>query len=255
MKLTHEFVIPVPPEQAWPVLLDIERIGPCLPGATITSVDGDDFTGEVKVKVGPIQVTYGGSARFSERDESAKRATIDARGKETRGSGTASATVIAELHTHADGTKVTVVTNLAITGKPAQFGRGVMQEVGNKLLGQFASCLADKLAGGGSAAASGAADDPPVAADSRAARPAAEAVAPSSNGANPSAAPTPPAPTTPAPPARPPVAGGRSSSPAAAAEPIDLLDVAGASIAKRVLPLLLALGAVLATIAWRRSRR
>ncbi len=146
MELDHEFTVPVPVAEAWPVLLDVERIAPCMPGATVTSVTGDEFAGKVKVKVGPITVTYGGTASFLETDESARRAVIEARGKETRGTGTATAKVTAQLHDEGDATRVTVHTDLAVTGKPAQFGRGVMADVGAKLLGQFADCLAQQLA-------------------------------------------------------------------------------------------------------------
>jgi len=146
MKLDHEFTVPVPAAQAWPVLLDIERIAPCMPGATVTKVDGDDIEGTVKVKVGPITVTYGGSATFLEKDESARRAVVEARARETRGTGTATARVTAQLFDEGDRSRVAVTTDLAITGKPAQFGRGVMNDVGAKLLGRFADCLAAQLA-------------------------------------------------------------------------------------------------------------
>ena len=147
MQLTHSFTVPVGVDEAFAVLLDIERIGPCMPGATIESVDEDEFTGRVKVRVGPMQLTYRGQASFTEVDEERYRAKIVARGKETRGTGTADATVTAELRAHGDETEVSVVTDLAVTGKPAQFGRGVMSDVGSKLLDQFATCLAEELAG------------------------------------------------------------------------------------------------------------
>jgi uncharacterized protein len=145
MRLDHEFSVPVSAAQAWPVLLDIDRIAPCMPGATITKVDGDDFEGTVKVKVGPITVTYGGTAGFLEKDESQRIAVLEARGKETRGSGTATARVTAQLFDEGATSRVAVTTDLSITGKPAQFGRGVMVDVGNKLLGRFADCLAKEL--------------------------------------------------------------------------------------------------------------
>jgi carbon monoxide dehydrogenase subunit G len=143
--LDHEFTVPVPPAQAWPVLLDVERTGPCLPGATITKVDGRDFEGKVKVKVGPITVTYGGAATFTDIDDDQHRAVIVAKGKEVRGAGTANATIITQLHDQGGSTRVTVHTELAITGRPAQFGRGMMADVGTKLLGRFADCLAGQL--------------------------------------------------------------------------------------------------------------
>src|SRR4051794_33588437 len=147
MKLEHEFTVPTSVDEAWKVLLDVERVAPCMPGATLLTVDGDDFTGTVKVKVGPIQVTYKGQAKFAELDESAHRAVIEASGKEARGSGTAAATVTAILTSAgAASTTVKVETDLNVTGRPAQFGRGVMAEVGGKLIGQFAKCLAEELA-------------------------------------------------------------------------------------------------------------
>lgn len=161
MQLEHELTVPVPVARAWDVLLDVERIAPCMPGATVDSFDGEIIEGRVKVKVGPIQVTYTGTARFVEKDEADRRAVIDASAKETRGAGTARATITAVLHDDgANTTRVTVTTDLAITGKPAQFGRGVMAEVGNKLLGQFADCLADELSGEPAAPASVAASVP-----------------------------------------------------------------------------------------------
>ncbi len=148
MQLDHEFTIPVPVAEAWPVLLDVERIAPCMPGATVTKVDGTNIEGTVKVKVGPITVSYNGTATFLETDEAGRRVVLEARGKESRGSGTASARVTAVLHDEGDKTRATVNTDLSITGKPAQFGRGVMADVGNKLLGQFSDCLARKLTAG-----------------------------------------------------------------------------------------------------------
>ena len=176
MKLEHEFRVPVPISQAWDVLLDVERIAPCMPGATVESFDGETVNGRVKVKVGPIQVTYNGTARFIEKNEPGRRVTLDASGKEARGSGTAKATIVAVLQGDGDSTKVNVTTDLAITGKPAQFGRGVMVEVGNKLLGRFADCLAEEIGMGssGDPAGSATADD----------RPAAEAAAPAGAGGN-----------------------------------------------------------------------
>jgi carbon monoxide dehydrogenase subunit G len=130
------------------VLLDIERIAPCMPGAALDSVDGDDFTGRVKVKLGPINLTYQGKASFIEKDEAAHKAVIDARGKDQRGNGTAAAVVTAKLAAEGAITRVDVLTDLNITGRPAQFGRGVMTDVGNKLLGQFADKLAAQLGEG-----------------------------------------------------------------------------------------------------------
>jgi carbon monoxide dehydrogenase subunit G len=148
VQLENSFTVPVPVDEAWRVLLDIERIAPCMPGAALDSVSGDDFTGRVKVKLGPINLTYQGKASFIEKDEAAHRAVIDARGKDQRGNGTAAAVVTAKLKAEGSITRVDVLTDLNITGRPAQFGRGVMTDVGNKLLGQFADKLAAQLGEG-----------------------------------------------------------------------------------------------------------
>ncbi|MCZ2815649.1 SRPBCC family protein [Modestobacter sp. VKM Ac-2984] len=148
MQLENAFTVPVPIDEAWRVLLDIERIAPCMPGAALDSVTGDDFTGRVKVKLGPINLTYQGKASFVEKDDEAHRAVIDARGKDQRGNGTAAAVITATLAAEGDTTRVDVLTDLNITGRPAQFGRGVMTDVGNKLLGQFADKLSAQLASG-----------------------------------------------------------------------------------------------------------
>src|SRR3954469_24921040 len=145
MKLEHEFTVPTSVDEAWQVLLDVERVAPCMPGATLTSVDGDEFTGTVKVKVGPITVTYNGEARFVSKDDATHRAVIEAKGKESRGSGTAGATVTTQLVGEGSTTKVRVETDLNVTGRPAQFGRGVMSEVAAKLIDQFAKCLEDEI--------------------------------------------------------------------------------------------------------------
>ena len=148
MQLENSFTVPVPIDEAWRVLLDIERIAPCMPGAALDSVTGDDVTGRVKVKLGPINLTYQGKASFVEKDEAAHRAVIDGRGKDQRGNGTAAALITAQLKGEGNTTRVDVVTDLNITGRPAQFGRGVMTDVGNKLLGQFADKLAAQLGEG-----------------------------------------------------------------------------------------------------------
>ncbi|MFS4094481.1 SRPBCC family protein [Streptomyces sp. AF1A] len=145
MELNHEFTVPVPVDDAWRALLDIERVAPCLPGATVEDYDGKTVTGSVKVKVGPVTVTYRGTAVFEEQDEAAHRMVLVASGRETRGQGTARATVTATLVERDGGTAVSVRTDLTVTGRPAQFGRGVLAEVGDRLVGQFATCLADRL--------------------------------------------------------------------------------------------------------------
>lgn len=234
MKLEHTFTVPVPPEQAFVVLQDIERIGPCMPGASIDSVDGDHFSGKVKVKIGPIQVTYAGQAEYASIDAEALSATINARGKEARGSGTANATISATLTAVADGTEAHVVTDLAITGRPAQFGRGVMEEVGQKLITQFADCLATKL--GEDDGAAGDAEPEPGSA-------AAPVAGSTGNGSSGSVRP-------------PSVPGATGPTQPASAEPeaIDLLDVAGGSVAKRLGPLLGGVVVVLLIVRWLRRR-
>lgn len=154
MELNNEFRVAVPAAKTWEVLTDVERVAPCLPGATLLSVDGDDFTGAVKVKVGPITVSYKGDATFQEKDTAAQRVVLKANGKETRGNGTASAIVTAQLKDEgADSTLVVVTTDLAISGKAAQFGRGVLADVAGSLIDQFARSLEAELLGGKAPAA------------------------------------------------------------------------------------------------------
>ncbi|MCW6010466.1 SRPBCC family protein [Micromonospora sp. CPCC 205371] len=147
MRLDHSFTVPVGVDEAWQVLLDVPRVAPCMPGAALTEFDGEAFTGTVKVKVGPIVLTYTGKGRFVERDEAARRVVIEASGRDTRAAGTASATVTAMLVPDGDQTRVDVATDLVVTGRPAQFGRGMMADVGGRLIGQFADCLASEIAG------------------------------------------------------------------------------------------------------------
>ncbi len=146
MELDNAFTVPVPPDQAWDVLLDVQRIAPCMPGATVDEVDGNVVAGRIKVKVGPVSLTYRGTAKFTERDPDARMVVVEASGKETRGAGTASATVRASLEPSGSGTQVTMHTTMNVTG-PAQFGRGVIVEVGGKLVDQFAQNLAHLIAG------------------------------------------------------------------------------------------------------------
>ena len=220
MKLEHTFTVPVPVEKAWEVLLDLPRIVPCMPGATLTGVEGDEFTGTVKVKLGPIGLTYSGKGRFVERDEAAHRVVVEASGRDTRSPGTAGATITATLVGEGEQTRVDVVTDLTVTGKPAQFGRGMISDVSAKLLGQFADCLAGKLGAGG-----GAADAP--------AAPAGAVAAGGSGDAQPAA-----------------TAAPAATSTMEAAEPVDLVRLAGGTDAARKTAVY-GLGAlVLAVLAW-----
>ena len=224
MKLENRFTVPVPVDEAWKVLLDVERIAPCMPGATLTSRDGDDFEGTVKVKVGPINLTYGGKAKFVSKDEATHVAVIDGSGKETRGTGTAKALITCRLIDKGATTEIEVDTDLNVTGKPAQFGRGVLADVSAKLVDRFAACLSEEIRAG-----------TPV------------AVAPSADGASAtdSATASPAAPAAPAAP--------RPATVRPPAEAIDLLGTAGAPVLKRLAPVLVGLIAVLLLV--RRLRR
>lgn len=148
MELNNEFRVAVPVARTWEVLTDVERVAPCLPGATLLSVDGDEFTGAVKVKVGPITVSYKGEAAFVEKDAAAQRVVLKANGKETRGNGNAAAVVTAQLKDEGDATSVVITTDLTISGKAAQFGRGVLADVAGNLIAQFAKALEADLLGG-----------------------------------------------------------------------------------------------------------
>jgi carbon monoxide dehydrogenase subunit G len=164
MDLKHRFVVPASPVVTWAALMDLEGIAPCFPGAALTSVDGDKFAGTVSIKLGPISMVYSGTGSFVERDEAAGTAIIMAKGKDKRGNGTATATVVAQLTPEGSGTAVEVSTDLSVTGKPAQYGRGVIQDVSDKLLGQFVDCIAARL-GTDTAAASSQPERPAPAAD------------------------------------------------------------------------------------------
>ncbi|CAM8645271.1 MAG: SRPBCC family protein [Actinobacteria bacterium] len=141
MELINTFEVSVPIETAWKVLTDVERIAPCLPGAQLQEIEGDEYRGIVKVKVGPIQAQYKGKATFLERDDVNFKAVLDAAGRDTRGQGNASAIITAQLEAAGESTLVTVTTDLTVTGKVAQFGRGVLADVSAKILTQFVDNL------------------------------------------------------------------------------------------------------------------
>lgn len=146
MQLEHQFTVLAPIDTVWRALLDPERVAPCFPGATLTSASGDEFTGLVKIRLGPISLQYQGSGRFTDTDELAHRTVIKATGTASGGQGTAAATVTASLTENGQDTTITVATDLTVTGKPAQFGRGMIADVTGKLLTEFAECLSTTLA-------------------------------------------------------------------------------------------------------------
>ncbi|MBB5807311.1 carbon monoxide dehydrogenase subunit G [Saccharothrix ecbatanensis] len=148
MKLEHRFTVPAPVPDVWAALLDPEKVAPCMPGATLTGVDGQKFTGTVKVKLGPVTLLYKGTGEFTSVDERVHAAVLKASGKDARGNGTASATVSVALTSTegAPGTEVYVVTDMNITGRPAQLGRGLINDVSGRIIGEFAECLATRLA-------------------------------------------------------------------------------------------------------------
>lgn len=147
MRLEHEFTLPIPPEKAWETLLDIPRVARCMPGATLDRSEGDEFSGRVTLKVGPLRMAYRGDARITEKDATARRLVITAVGKEAKGAGTAEATVTVSLHADAAGTRAEILTDLALTGRAAQFGRGLVNEVGGTVIGQFADRLSHEMSG------------------------------------------------------------------------------------------------------------
>lgn len=228
MQLENKFTIEAPIEKAWEALNTPQTIAPCFPGATLTEYEDDTFTGTVKVKLGPISLTYKGKGTYKERDDANHRVVIDASGRDSRGNGTANATVTGTMVADgADKTAVTMVTDMTITGRPAQFGRGVISDVADKIIGQFAGCVAEKLAPGLEAAAPAGAATPaaPVA-----------AAAGSTNGAataGTTATATAPASAPAAKPAAVPFTPMKSSIDA-----IDLLDTAGSPVLKRLAPVL-----------------
>ena len=250
MELTNEFTVSVPVADAWTVLTDVERIAPCLPGAELQEIAGDEYRGLVKVKVGPITAQYKGTAKFIEKDDATHRAVLRAEGRDTRGQGNASATITATLEPAGDGTSVRVVTDLTVTGKVAQFGRGVLADVSVKLLGQFVDCLEHDLLAGAPAA------EEPAWSAAPAAPAAADEVASSSNGHTSSGTTT----ITEAPPSSEQVGAEEQAEPvrrvqSKPAEPVDLLDAAGVPVAKRAVPLVAGVLVILWFLRRRRRRR
>lgn len=268
MELQHQFSVPEPIEDVWSALMDLERVAPCMPGATLNSVEGSDFTGSVKVKLGPVSLLYKGSGTFTEADSTAHRAVIDANGKDARGNGTAAATVTAVLSSIGQGTTVTVDTDLKITGKPAQFGRGLIHDVAEKLVTQFSDCLAERLSeGAGEPAATertGATPGPVVGESGpvvgRTPEPEPEptpAAAPSGTDSRQDTEPESSGATrveTETPTGRTDVTRAEPVS-ASSEEAIDLLDTAGAPVLKRLAPVLAGIAVVVAAVVFLRRRR
>jgi carbon monoxide dehydrogenase subunit G len=247
MEMDHSFTVPVPPERAWDVLLDVEKIAPCMPGAIVDEFDGEVVTGRIKVKVGPVSLTYRGTAKFTERDPDARVILLEASGKETRGAGTASATVRATLEPESggEGTTATMHTTMNVTGRPAQFGRGVMVEVGSKLVEQFAQNLRQLIAEDGASGGGTSAGQAAAAVDAEA-----EASGTTQDGPG-STQPSPVVPAeavTPTPTAQP---------PAASADSINLVKLVGPALLKRVIPVAVAAAglALLGRWLFRRGQR
>lgn len=203
MELEHSFTVPADIDTAWNTLLDVERIAMCMPGATLISVEGDTFKGEVKIKLGPVTMVFGGTASFVDKDVANHRLVINASGSETKGTSTAQATVTTQLVAESPTlTRVDVNTDLAITGKPAQFGRGVMSDVAGRIIGQFAGNLEGVVAAGSGANNATSSDSSATSA----------------------------------------------AMPAPAADAIDMMEVAGGAVAKKLIPVALVVVAVV--VAW-----
>jgi hypothetical protein len=246
MELSNVFTVAVPVDEAWRVITDLERIAPCMPGAQLQEVEGDEYRGVVKIKVGPITAQYKGVASFLDQDPAGFRAVLKAEGRDTRGQGNASATITAQLVSEGESsTRITVDTDLTVTGKVAQFGRGVLADVSTKLIGQFADSLNAELSAGPAAAEEAPPPPPgdaPVAAEPERAghTPAPEAPVPaaeaSGNGVSPGAGGA----TAGAPGAVPSAVApqGPRRIDSKPAEPIDLLEHAGSPVAKRLVPII-----------------
>ena len=235
MDLHHEFTVPVPATEAWKILTDLERLAPCLPGAQLTEIEGDIYRGQVKLKVGPILAQFKGQASFVSRDDTNFRASLKAEGRDTGGKGNASATITAQLFAvDAASAKCTVDTQLNISGKVAQFGRGALADVSDKLLLQFVDNLNKLIASQPTGLAPSAPSPAP---------------APTKPTATPAASPRPLTPTAPSAPAAAPTAPVvRKIEQTQEVAPLNLLDTAGSTIAKRLVPVLVVIAAVVAGI-------
>ncbi|MDX2814854.1 SRPBCC family protein [Streptomyces sp. PA03-5A] len=276
MDFTNEFRVSLPPDQAWALLTDVERIAPCMPGAQLTGRDGDTYNGLVKVKVGPVTVQYKGTAAFEEQDAASRTAVLRARGRDARGQGNADARITARLVPEGEATMVTVETRLTVTGKVAQFGKGMIEEVSRKLLGQFVEALERQLAQerapepaavGGGGGSGGDGTEPSAAAPPPSTPPAAESAEAEREGGGEGTAesrsqgdaegPAParePAPAPgPAPAREPAPAPGPAPGPVrptAEPEPIDLMGVAKGAVLKRAIPAAVAVVVLVLLIVW-----
>jgi uncharacterized protein len=242
MDLHHEFTVPVPATEAWKILTDLERLAPCLPGAQLTEIEGDIYRGQVKLKVGPILAQFKGQASFVSRDDSNFLASLKAEGRDTGGKGNASATITAQLFAvDAASAKCTVDTQLNISGKVAQFGRGALADVSDKLLLQFVDNLNKLIASQPTGLAPSAPSPAPA--------PTKPTATPVPSTATPAASPPPLTPTAPSAPAAAPTAPVvRKIEQTQEVAPLNLLDTAGSTIAKRLVPVLVVIAAVVAGI-------
>jgi uncharacterized protein len=238
MDLTNEFTVGLPVDRAWALLTDIERIAPCMPGAQLTGVDGDTYTGLVKIKLGPVTTQYAGTAVFESKDDAAHVGVLRASGRDSHGQGNASALITASLEAAGDQTKVSVHTDLTITGKVAQFGRGVILDVSAKLLGQFVQCLESSLTGEIAAPEPAASEAPP----------AVEPVVSAESAESASTAPAVPQPAVPQPAVAKPAVAAREVA------PIDLASVARGAVLKRAIPAVVVLAVIVAIIVWAANR-
>ena len=234
MQLEHQLSVPAPIDEVWSAVLDPEKVAPCMPGATLTGVDGDTFTGTVKVKIGPVALTYKGTGEFVEKDEAARKVVLLAKAKDSRGNGTVDATITITLTENGEKTDGTVNTDLSITGKPAQFGRGMISDVGGKIIEQFAECLSKKLGPAAEEPAPAAEAPSPETTAPEAAVPGSTAAAAATAEAAASEAAAPVATPEAAAPA--PAATQAPVAPVAEAEPLDLIQYARGSAIKRIGP-------------------
>jgi carbon monoxide dehydrogenase subunit G len=251
MKLENEFTVPASVEAAWDVLLDVERVAPCLPGATLEGEQDGEYAGTMKIKIGPITTSYKGTVKIEEADESAHRAVMRAQARDSRGQGTAAATITSTMEEVEGGTRVHVETDMRVTGPAAQFGRGVMQDVSAKLMGRFADCLAEEIAGAGATASA-----PAPTAPSAETPPAVESDDKVVGPFNPAANPPPgPAGESAEAAARPAAAPQPAAAPRRSEEVLDLGEASREAVIKRVAPVAAVMLGLIAILGLRRRSR